>query len=101
MAIQDKKRNLRGEAMMLDLLHIAVGILAVVCEVLAFLDPERNQILFSVIFWLAGLLNGVSGWYKLKNSKRDKKRKMGGIFLCVLAGVLVLIGIVSAITIRR
>ena len=101
MAIQDKRRNLRGEAMMLDLLHIVVGILAVVCEVLAFLDPERYQILFPVIFWMAGLLNGVSGWYKLKNSKRDKKRKMGGIFLCVLAGVLVLIGIVSAITIRR
>ena len=101
MAIQDKRRNLRGEAMMLDLLHIVLGILAVVCEVLAFLDPERYQILFPVIFWMAGLLNGVSGWYRLKNSGRDKKRRISGIFLCVLAGLLVLIGIVSAITIRR
>lgn len=101
MAVQNKRRNLRGEAMMLDLLHIVVGILAVVCEVLAFLDPERYQILFPVIFWMAGLLNGVSGWYKLKNSGRNKKRKMNGIFLCALAGFLVLIGIASAITIRR
>ncbi len=101
MAIQDKRHNPRGEAMMLDLLHIVVGILAVICEVLAFLNPEKYQILFPVIFWMAGLLNGVNGWYKIKNSGRDKKRKMGGIFLCFVALVLVLIGIASAVTIRR
>lgn len=101
MANQEKRRNLRNEAMMLDLMYIVVGILVVICAVLAFLDPEKNQFLFPVIFFLAGLLNGVSGWYRLKNSGRDKKRKLGGAVLLVCAGVLVLIGIASAVSIRR
>ena len=75
MANQEKKRNHRNEAMMLDLLHIVVGILVVACAVLAFLEPEKNQFLFPVIFWLAGLLNAVSGWYRLKNSGRDTPRE--------------------------
>lgn len=101
MANQDKRRNPRNEALMLDLLHIVVGVLVVICAVLAFLEPEKNQFLFPVIFWLAGLLNGVSGWYKLKNSGRDKKRKLSGAVLCLCAGLLVLVGIASAISIRR
>ena len=52
MANQEKRRSPRNEVMMLDLLHIAVGILTVICAVLAFLDPENNQFLFPVIFWL-------------------------------------------------
>ncbi|NBH72777.1 hypothetical protein D3Z51_12240 [Clostridiaceae bacterium] len=101
MANQEKKRNHRNEAMMLDLLHIVVGILVVTCAVLAFLEPEKNRFLFPVIFWLAGLLNGINGWYRLKNSGRDKKRKVNGAALCVLAVVLILIGAASAISIRR
>lgn len=101
MANQERRKNLRNEAMMLDLMYIVVGILVVICAVLAFLDPEKNQFLFPVIFFLASLLNGVSGWYRLKNSGRDKKRKLGGVALLVCAGVLVLIGIASAVSIRR
>ena len=86
---------------MLDLMYIVIGVLVVICAVLAFLDPEKNQFLFPVIFWLAGLLNGVSGWYKLKYSGRDKKRRFGGISLCLCAGILVLLGVASAISIRR
>lgn len=101
MANQEKKRNHRNEAMMLDLLHIVVGILVVACAVLAFLEPEKNQFLFPVIFWLAGLLNAVSGWYRLKNSGRDKKQKINGAALCVLAVILIGIGAASAVSIRR
>ena len=54
MVNQERKRNHRNEAMMLDLLHIVIGILVVICAVLAFLEPEKNQFLFPVIFWLAG-----------------------------------------------
>jgi Co/Zn/Cd efflux system component len=101
MVNQERKRNHRNEAMMLDLLHIVIGILVVICAVLAFLEPEKNQFLFPVIFWLAGLLNGASGWYRLKNSGRDKKRKVNGVILCMLAVILVLVGVASAISIRR
>lgn len=99
--VQDKKRSPRNVTFLLDLLHIVVGILVTVCAVLAFLDPERNRFLFPVIFLLAALLNGVNGHHKLKESGRDKKKKAGGIALYIIAGILILIGIVSAFSIWR
>lgn len=53
MILREKKRNPRSMAMILDMLHIVVGILVVVCVVLAFLDPAKNRILFPAVFWLA------------------------------------------------
>ncbi|MCI8864913.1 MAG: hypothetical protein HFG60_06445 [Lachnospiraceae bacterium] len=98
---QEKKWIPRNEALLLDLLHIVIGVLVVICAVLAFLDPEDNQILFPVIFWLAGLLNGVSGWYKLKNSGRSKKKKAGGIALLMMGAALAALGVISIISIGR
>ena len=40
---QEKKKNPRNTAMMLDMLHIVVGVLVVACTVLAFVNPERNS----------------------------------------------------------
>lgn len=99
--IQEKKKNPRNAAMMLDIMHIVIGILVVVCAVLAFLDPENNQFLFPVIFWLAALLNGVNGWHRLKEGGRDKKKKAGAVALCVIAGGLFLVGVMSAVSIWR
>lgn len=96
---QEKKRNPRNAALMLDILHIAVGILVVICAVLAFLDPDNNQFLFPVIFWLAALLNGVNGWNRLAEGGHDKKKKSVGIAQCVVAGVLLLVGVLSAVSI--
>lgn len=101
MYVQDKKRSPRNIAFILDLLHIVVGILVTVCAVLAFLEPEGNRFLFPVIFLLAALLNGANGWHKVRESGRDKKKKAGGIVLYVIAGALLLIGIISAFSIWR
>ena len=46
MANQERKRNLRNDAMMLDILHIIIGILVVICAVLAFLEPEKINFCF-------------------------------------------------------
>lgn len=43
MAGQEKKRNPRSAALILDLLHIVIGILVVICAILAFLDPGGEQ----------------------------------------------------------
>ncbi len=97
----DKRRNPRNISLFLDLLHIGVGILVVICAILAFLYPEQNQILFPVIFWLAALLNGVNGWVRIRTDTRGKRSRNGGILLCVAAGVLFVIGVISAISILR
>ena len=72
---QEKKKNPRNTAMMLDMLHIVVGVLVVACTVLAFVNPERNSFLFPVIFWLAALLNGVNGWNRFQNGGRTEKSR--------------------------
>ena len=101
MAGQEKKRNPRSAALILDLLHIVIGILVVICAILAFLDPEGNSILFPVIFWLAAVLNGVVGVFWMKMSGHDKKKQAGGAVQLLLAVILVILGALSAISIWR
>jgi len=101
MIIQERRRNSRNAAMMLDLLHIAVGILVVICAVLVFINPEKNQVLFPVIFFLAALLNGVNGWYRLGDNKYGRKRKTSGIGQCLLSVALAAVGVVSAMSVWR
>ena len=78
-----------------------IGILVVICAILAFLDPEGNSILFPVIFWLAALLNGIVGGFRLKMSGHDKKKQAGGVVQCLLAVILTILGVLSAISIWR
>lgn len=101
MAGQETKPNPRSAALILDLLHIVIGILVVICAILAFLDPEGNSILFPVIFWLAALLNGIVGGFRLKMSGHDKKKQAGGAVQCLLAVILTILGVLSAISIWR
>ena len=101
MAGQEKKRNPRSEALILDLLHIVIGILVVICAILAFLDPEGNSILFPVIFWLSALLNGLVVGLRLKMCAPDKKKPAGGAVQCLLAVILTILGVLSAISIWR
>ncbi|MDO4266903.1 MAG: hypothetical protein Q4C73_00415 [Eubacteriales bacterium] len=101
MYAQDKKKNPRNTAMMLDVLHIAVGILVVICAVLAFVNPSGNQFLFPVIFWLAALLNCVNGWCRMKSGGRDRKKRAGAISLLAAAVLLFVIGALSAVGIWR
>ena len=101
MAGQEKKRNPRSSALVLDLLHIVIGILVVICAILAFLDPEGNSILFPVIFWLAAVLNCVMGGFRLRFSGHDRKKQAGGALQCLLAAVLIMLGVLSAVSIWR
>ena len=101
MAVQDKKRNARNAALVLDLMHIIIGILVVICAALAFLNPEKNQILFPVIFCLAALLNGLNGRYRLLSGTRNKKTIAAGIGPRIAAVFLLAVGIISAISMWR
>ncbi len=102
MLIQEKKKNPRSSALMLDVLHIVVGILVVICAVLAFVNPDKNSFLFPVIFWLAAVLNGVNGWSKFQSGGRYNKKKMAGAAaLWVIAAFLFVIGLLSAVSVWR
>lgn len=54
-----------------------------------------------MIFWLAALLNGIVGGFRLKMSGHDKKKQAGGAVQCLLAVILTILGVLSAISIWR
>lgn len=98
---KSKRKNSRNVPMILDLLHIVVGAAVVVLAVLAFLNPEGNRILLPFIFLLAGILNGVNGCYRIKESGRDKKQRLMGISILALAVALLIICVLSAVSMWR
>ncbi|MFR5602472.1 MAG: DUF6637 family protein [Lachnospiraceae bacterium] len=99
MYVQEKRKNPRNSGLVLDLVHIVIGILIVVLAVITFLNPEDHMLMFPAIFLLASVLNVVKGAYKVKEYGRNKKKKISGL-LTILTGLLLLaLCVISAISI--
>lgn len=98
---QGKKRNPRNTVLIMDWIHIGIGLLVVILAILAFLNPEDNRFLFPIIFFLAAVLNVVNGVYRFQLSGREKKKKLAAFMQLLLAVVLIAVMVVSAITIWR
>ncbi len=98
---QEKKKGRRSAALVMDVVHIVIGILIVILAVITFLNPEGNQILLPVIFALAAVLNFVSSIHKFRISGRSAARKAAAAAQLLLAAVLIAVTVVSAISIWR
>jgi len=85
--------------MALDTLHIVIGIAVVIMAVISFINPEEYMFFFPVIFFLAAVLNVVTGKYKAGRAVRNKRQKAAGIFQMVLGLALALLAVVSAVSI--
>lgn len=99
MYIQERGRSLRNASMIVDVLHIVVGILIVTLAVISFLNPEDHMFLFPAIFFLAGMLNLVNGIYKIRLSGREKKKKAVGIAVLMFGFLLIALTVISAVSI--
>lgn len=99
MAGNEKRRKVRGTTMVLDTMHIVIGVAIVLMAVISFVNPEGYMLFFPVIFLLAAILNLVTGNYKLKRSKRNRKQKISAIGQMIFGSILVILAIVSAISI--
>lgn len=99
MYTQGRGRNIRNASMMMDMIHIVVGILIVVLAVISFLNPEDHMLLFPVIFFLAAALNGMNGIFRIRVSGREKKKKAAGIAALLFSVLLLALTIVSAVSI--
>ncbi len=93
------RRGDRHSGLILDVIHLVIGILIVVLGFLSFLNPEKYQLLFPLIFFLAGGLNGVSGVFALKTPGRDKKKFRAGLLHMLAALLLTALGVLSAVSI--
>ena len=85
--------------MVVDILHIVVGILIVVLAVISFLSPEDHMLLFPAIFFLAGALNLVNGVFKIRHSGREKKKKAAGMAVLMFGILLTVLTVISAVSV--
>lgn len=99
MAVNEKRRKVRGESMALDMMHIVIGIAVVIMAVISFINPEEYRIFFPIIFFLAAVLNLATGKYRMLRSKRDPKKKAAAFLQMFFGGALVVLAAVSAVSI--
>ena len=90
------RRTDRRWGVCLDVFHLVVGVLIVAFAVLSFLNPEGNEFLFPLVFFLAAALNAATALFELKIKRDDKKMHHLGILHLVLMVILMGIGILSA-----
>ena len=98
---QGRRRSPRNTTLILDWLHIVIGVCVVVMAVIAFINPENNMILFPFIFFLAAVLNIVNGVYRYRQSGRDKKKKFLSAGLLLASVFLLAVTVISANSIWR
>lgn len=101
MNLRGRRKSPRNTTLLLDWLHIIIGVLVVVMAVIAFINPENNRILFPIIFFLAAVLNSVNGIYRCRQSGRDKSKKLLALGLLAVALFLFVVSVVSAISVWR
>ena len=83
----------------IDLVHIVLGSATIVLAVFAITNPEKNRVLFPVIFFMASIINFVSSWFNFKMFPRMKKKRVSAI-LYLFTGVLIfLLFVISAVSI--
>ena len=99
MAENNRRRKVRSESMALDAMHIIIGIAGVVMAVISFLDTERYMFLFPAIFFLAAVLNLVTGKYWLSRTKRGRRRRTAAVFQMVFGTTLLIFTFLSAMSI--
>jgi len=98
MAINERRRKVRGESVALDIMHIVIGIAVVIMAVISFVNPNDYRFLFPIIFFLAAILNLATGKYRMLRSKRDQKKKIAAFLQMVFGGALVVLAVISAVS---
>lgn len=98
---QVKKNSPRNVSLVLDWVHIVIGALVSAMAAAAFINPDRNRILFPLIFFLGAMLNVFNGIYRYQQSGRNKRKKASAVGLLLIAGFLMAVMAVSAISIWR
>lgn len=92
-----KRRNPRNAAFLLDLFHIAIGVCIVIMAVLCFLNPVEYELLFTLIFLLASILNITSGLNRLRESNRKRTPMLSGILFFAFGILLAMLAVICAI----
>jgi len=92
-----KKPNSARSIVFMDGLHLILGITIVIMSIVCFMNPEEYEILFTMIFLLASVLNLSNGVYKIKNADNKRSLKLSGALEFLFGMVLFILAIISAV----
>lgn len=101
MYINRKNKNPRRFPIFVDIFHIIICIAIVILTVFLFLNPEKNQLLFPVVFFLATLLNAVNAVVKWKMENARGSHMVSAVFFGIVAVLLFILTIISVMSVWR
>jgi hypothetical protein len=92
-----KKYNSVRSNVIIDGLYLILGISIVIMSVVCFMDPEEYELLFTIIFLLASVLNIGNGVCKIKNDDNKRTVKLSGALEFIFGIVLFILAIISVV----
>ena len=103
MYVNRTKKNPYTKQTVFDGLSIVFGLAVIGVGIFTFLNPEEHAYLFPVIFLLAAAFQCTLALPRLSGSygRKSGRRKAAGIGLCIAAGILVMLSVISAICLWR
>ena len=103
MYVNRTKKNPYTKQTVFDVLSAVVGLAVIAVGIVSFIDLEKNAWLFPVVFLLASIFQCLLGIPRMMGgySRTSKRRKATGVGLFVLAGILLMLGVVSALCLWR
>ncbi len=103
MYVNRTKKNPYTKQTVFDVLSAVVGLAVIAVGIVSFIDLEKNAWLFPVVFLLAAIFQCLLGIPRMMGgySRTSKRRKAAGVGLFVLAGILLMLGVVSALCLWR
>ncbi|MCI8550380.1 MAG: hypothetical protein HFI68_07315 [Lachnospiraceae bacterium] len=103
MYVNRTKKNPYTKQTVFDVLSAVVGLAVIAVGIVSFINLEKNAWLFPVVFLLAAIFQCLLGIPRMMGGygRTSKRRKATGVGLFVLAGILLMLGVVSALCLWR
>lgn len=100
MYVNRKRTNPYTKQVVFDVLSIIFGLAVIGVGIFTFLNPEEYAYLFPVIFAFAAVFQCTLAIPRI-SGKKNGRGKAAGIGLCIVAGIFVMLAVVSAICLWR
>lgn len=92
-----KPNDGRKQRMVMELIYIGLTLMITVLAVIVFFFQEKVSFLYSVIFLLGAVINGLTGYRYMQRDRNNKRHTVAGTFAFVIAAVLVVLAVVGIV----
>jgi len=83
----------------LDVIHLILGLAIIIMAVFAIANPDKNKVLFPLIFFLASMINIATSFFQFKMFPRNRKKQISSLIYLITGLLMVALGVISAVSI--